>query len=148
MSQIHNEARDKKMNDSLKELIERCMKELNDAHENRHITDQADRVAALFLDVQMQLADYIVELDFKTKMAKNELSRVEGVKYFDYKSAPGADKKMTDAAVQHAIAKDEEVFKVKTELAQHESNQKKWANVMGIMNNGHIFFRTISKNIQ
>ena len=137
------------MDEQLQTMITSCMKELEAAHEARYAPERADRTAALFLDTQLRLASYVVDIDFRTRMSKNELDRVSAEKYFELKAAAltGADKKMTEASLEHAIAKDEAVYKVKEEVARSESEQKKWANVMSIMNNGHIFFRTVSKNI-
>lgn len=132
------------MDEKLSAMLSECMKELEAAHESRYPPEKADRTAALFLSTQLRLTDYAVDLDFKAKMAKNEVERVEAEKYFDFK---GEAAKLTEAALKHATSKDESVNEVKAKLARAESEQKKITNVMNIMNNGHIFFRTISKNI-
>ena len=135
------------MDENLSKMIERCMHELSEAHEGRYSPEKAERTAALFLDAQMRLTDMIAEAEFKRQMAKNELERISAEKYFLTKSASTSSVKLTEEALKHALSKDEDVYKVKEAVAKAESEQRKWQNVLGIMSNGHIFFRNVGKNM-
>jgi len=133
------------LNDSVQDMIGQCLKALAEAHEGKYPAEKAERTAALFLDVQMRLTDVVASFEFKKQMAKNELERLSGEKYFLFKNS-SSDKKITEAALDHSLAKDEDVFKVKQSLAEADKEQKKWQNVMTIMSNGHIYFRNLGKN--
>jgi hypothetical protein len=135
------------MNEDLQRMIDNCLKALTEAHEGRYLPEKAERTAALFLDAQMRLADVVSSAEFKRQMAKNELERISAEKYFFIKNGSSSDKKVTEATLDHAIARDADVFKVKEELARADSDQKKWQHIMNIMSNGHIYFRNVGKNI-
>jgi hypothetical protein len=126
-------------------LVESCFVEMQSASRAKYDVDHADRTAALFLTAQMKLSFLIEEVEMKARNAKNEIERVEGEKYFEYKVA-NSDKKITENMITSYVAKESEVVRVKTECAQLEATLKKWNYVLNVLNNGHVFFRNIAKN--
>lgn len=126
-------------------LIESCFNEMQSASRTSYDTDQADRTAALFLTAQMKLSFLIEDVEMKARNAKNEIERVEGEKYFEYKMA-NTDKKITENMITSYIAKEPGVVQVKSDCASHEASLKKWNYILNVLNNGHVFFRNIAKN--
>jgi len=126
-------------------LIEACLNEMKTASRAKYDTEQADRTAALFLTAQMKLSFLIEDVEMKARHAKNEIERIEGEKYFEYKVS-NVDKKITENMITSYVAKEPDVVRIKTECAQYEANLKKWNYVLSVLNNGHIFFRNIAKN--
>ncbi len=126
-------------------LIEGCFNEMQSASRVSYDTDQADRTAALFLTAQMKLSFLIEDVEMKARNAKNEIERVEGETYFEYKMSK-AGEKITENMITSYVAKEANVVKVKAECAQYEANLKKWNYILNVLNNGHVFFRNIAKN--
>jgi len=130
----------------LEKLLDTCLSELNMAYNGKCDPSRAERNAALFLELQLRLADYVTDAELKAKASKSEIERLSSQKYFEYKSgALGSDKKMTEAALEHAISRDEEVHKMKQEMLKSEAEHKKWNYVINVLSNGHIFYRNLGK---
>jgi hypothetical protein len=131
----------------LSKLLEECLNELNMAYKGKCDADRAERNAALFLEMQIKLADVVSQAELNAKSQKNELERVSSSKYFEYKSG-GGDKKITEASLEHSVNKDEEVCRIKSEMIKFEADYKKWQYVINILSNGHIYYRNLSKRDQ
>jgi len=127
------------------ETIEKCFDEINSASQDKYDSDKADRTAALFLSAQMKLSFLIEEVEMKAKQAKNEISRIEGEKYFSFKEE-NLDKKITENMIVNFIAKDKEIVATKLECAKQEACLKKWVFILNTIRDGHVFYRNISKN--
>lgn len=132
--------------EDLEKLLDKCLQELSEMQGGNCATDKAEKNAALFLEVQIRLAEYLSSAEMKSKMAKSEVERVSAQKYFDYKQgAGGSDKKYTEVALSHMVAKDDEVLKIKQSMLEAEAEYKKWHYVIGVLSNGHILFRNLGK---
>lgn len=132
--------------EDLEKLLDKCINELSEIQKGEYSPEKAERNAALFLEMQIRLADYLSVAEMKAKMAKSEMERVASNKYFEYKQGSiGGDKKMTEVALEHMVAKNEEVFKMKQEMVEYEAEYKKWNYVIGILSNGHILCRNLGK---
>lgn len=131
---------------TLENLLEKCLSELKLAHQGECPPERAEKNAALFLEMQLRLSEHVSDAELKAKMAKNEVERISAQKYFEYKNgALGNEKKLTEAALEHAISKDEEVFKLKEEVVKNESEYKKWNYIINVLSNGHIYYRNLGK---
>lgn len=128
----------------VEEVINNCFNQLQIASRDKYDSDKADKTAALFLTAQMKISFLIEDIELKARSSKNEISRVEGEKYFEYKSN-GSDKK-TENMLASYIAKEPSVVSVKNECAKQESSLKKWNYVLSTLKDGHIYFRNLSKN--
>jgi hypothetical protein len=134
---------------NLEQLLEKCLAELNLASIGECEPDRAEKNAALFLEMQIRLADHISSAEYKSKMAKNEVERVSSQKYFEYKSGSlntsEGKGKLTEAALEHAISKDEDIFKLKEEMVKSEAEYKKWNYIHNVLSNGHVMYRGMSR---
>lgn len=132
--------------EELEKLLEKCLAELKLAYDGDCQPERADKNAALFLEMQLRLSDYLSNAELKARRSKGEVERLSSQKYFEYKTgALGSDKKMTEAALEHSIAKDDEIFKLKESQIQMEAEHKKWNYVMNVLSNGHVYFRGVGK---
>ncbi len=127
------------------QVIEKCFDAMQAASREKYDAVEADKIAALFLVAQMKLSFLMEDIEMKSKNAKNEIIRLEGEKYFDYK-IQNMDKKITENMLVNYVAKEPDIVKVKIECAQHESALKKWNYLLGTLKDGHIYFRNIGKN--
>jgi len=126
-------------------FVEKCFDEMQEASLNKYDADKADRTAALFLAAQMKMSFWIEDVEMKAKNAKNEITRIEGEKYFDYKTE-NSDKKVTENMVASYVAKDADIVRTRRECAAYESELKKLNYILGTLKDSHIYFRNLSKN--
>jgi hypothetical protein len=126
-------------------IIENCFNEIQGASRAKYDTEMADKTAALFLVAQMKLSFLIEEVELKAKNAKNEITRIEGEKYFEYKTS-NADKKITENMLASYVAKEPDIVRARVECATHEANLKKWNYLLSTLKDSHIYFRNLSKN--
>ena|ERR1700723_1900826 len=129
----------------VEKLIEECFNEINASSREKYDSDKADRTAALFLAAQMKLSFLIEDIELRARQAKNEITRIEGEKYFEIKIA-GGDKKITENALLSALAKEPDIVASKLECAKQEASLKKWIYVLNTLKDSHIYFRNLSKN--
>ena len=129
----------------VEDLIDRCFSEMHEASRDRYDAEKADKTAALFLMAQMKLSFLIEEVELKAKNAKNEITRIEGEKYFEYKTI-NADKKVTENMITNFVAKEPDIVNARRECATFEATLKKWNYVLASLKDGHVFFRNLSKN--
>jgi hypothetical protein len=128
----------------IEKLIEECFAEISASSREKYDTDKADRTAALFLAAQMKLSFLIEEIELHARQAKNEITRIEGEKYFEFKMGAG-DKKITENMLASYVAKDTDIVSAKQAAAQQESALKKWNYVLSTLKDSHIYFRNLSK---
>lgn len=126
-------------------MIEQCYAELSAASRKKYDSEEADRTASMFLIAQMKLSFLIEDVELKARQAKNEIARLEGEKYFEYKTS-NTEKKITENMLTNYLAKSSDIVDAKTEAAKHESTLKKWSYVLNTLKDGHIYFRNIGKN--
>lgn len=124
--------------------IETCFSKLQKASSETLDSQDADKTAALFLVAQFKVSSLIEEVEMKARNSKNEISRIEGEKYFFYKTS-NVEKKLTENTLSSYIAKEPDIVQAKTDCAQHESNLKKWNYILGVLKDGHIYFRNLGK---
>jgi hypothetical protein len=126
-------------------IIEECFNEISASSRMKYDSDKADRTAALFLMAQMKLSFLIENVEFGAKQAKNEVTRIEGEKYFDYKMS-AIDKKITENMITSHVAKESDIVAAKLECAKQEAALKKWNYLLNTLKDSHIYFRNLSKS--
>ena len=129
----------------VEELVQKCLLETKLAHQDRYDADKAERTAACFLDARLELATFIGDVELRARQAKTEIDRIEAEKYFFYKKEK-AGEKVTETLLAQFVAKDPEVVKAKSDAASYEADLKKWNYIMDSLKDGHLYFRSVSKN--
>ena len=126
------------------ELVEQCLEETKAASRDKYDLAKADRTASLCLTTQLKMSLLIEDAELAAKKAKNEVSRIEGETYFEYKQSGG--EKKTEAMITAYVAKSPAVVAAKQECAEKEAAIKKWNYVLNAIKDGHVFFRNLTKN--
>jgi hypothetical protein len=129
----------------VEELISQCFSETEKASRENYDFMKADKTAALFLTAQYKLSLLIEDIEFDAKNSKNEVSRLEGEKYFEFKTE-NADKKTTDSMINAYIAKSQDIIDAKKSYAKNESILKKYNFILNTLKDGHVYFRNLNKN--
>lgn len=133
---------------NIESVIETCFFEMEAASQAKYDSDKADKTAALFLTAQMRLSFLIEDIEMKAKLAKNEITRIEGEKYFEFKTGGTSDKvpKITENMLTSYVAKDPAIVAAKLECSKQEATLKKWNYISNVLKDSHIYFRNIGKN--
>lgn len=134
--------------DLVTEFIEKVSKELRLAHTEKYEMERAELTAALCLEAQKELSEFLAEAELLAKERKLEVESIEGEMYLHYKyeyKIDGKDNKLSDVGVQSLVAKDENVKKAKKKQYEAEANFSKWKNLFGMLKDGHIYFRGLAK---
>jgi len=129
------------------EVVERLISaislEINDAHKQKYEMENADSTAALCLEAQRELAEFLSDAEFLAKEKKTEVERIESEQYFYYKGK--AVGRTSDAALKQETAKDKEVLKAKKVQFRAEADYNKWRNLFGFLKDAHHYFRGVAK---
>lgn len=126
-------------------IVESCLKETESASRKRYDVEQADKTAAYFLMAQLKLSLVIEEVEMKAKNSKNEITRLEGQKYFEYKEN-NLEKKTTENMIVNYVAKDPDIINAKADCVKFEASIKKYNYILNILKDGHVYFRNLTKN--
>lgn len=129
---------------SVKKMVSEVSNELRMVHSGKYDEKRAIKTAALALKAQIDLAEFLSDVEGTAKGMKNEVKAVEAEVYFDHRSS--AEKKMSEAALQQLIAKDKRTVVAEAKAVEAEKVAKKWGIVFGTMKEAHIFFRNLGKN--
>lgn len=131
--------------DKIEEMSEVLSDAMDAVYQGRFDILRAERMAALALSMQMELAKFLADSEWRAKQAKQELKYVSAEAHSKYKSMP-SEKKLTDNALEQLVNKDKNVRDVDAKVAELECEFKKWQYVHGTLRDGHIFFRNLGKN--
>lgn len=133
--------------DSVEFIIEQISIEFKAAHHSKYEPKKAELTAALCLEAQKQLAQFLSDAELLSKERKSEVERVEAEKYFYYKEnqKKSDEKSYSDVALNRLVAKDQEVVSAKKEQYQAEADFGKYKNLFGVLKDAHIFFRGLAK---
>lgn len=127
--------------ENAKHMINEVQIELDLVHQGKYDFERAKRTAALALRAQMEISEFLADLEGRTKKVKYALSFIESEAYFDQKNL--TDKKLSEAALQQLIVRDKEVIKTKSDLIEAEVHFKNWEKFFITMKDAHIFFRNL-----
>jgi len=124
-------------------LINKISKELKIAHSQKYDATQAELTAALVLDAQKELSEFLSDAELISKEKKAEVERVEAERYYFYKE--NSESKTSDVALTRLVSKDELVLTAKKEQYSAESDFSKYKNLFGMLKDAHVFFRGLAK---
>ena len=127
--------------DVVKKMVNEVQDELAMVHMSKYDLERAKRTAALALRAQMEMSEFLSDLEGRAKGIKHSIAIIESEVYFDQKNL--ADKKLSEAALQQCIAKDKEVVKAKAELIDAEREFRLWEKLFNSLKDAHIFFRNL-----
>jgi len=132
------------LENAVKRMVSEVSQELRLVHSGKYDEKRAIKTAALALKTQIDLAEFLSDVEGTAKGAKNEVKAVEAEVYFDHRSS--SEKKITEGALQQVVAKDKRTTLAEAKAVEAEKIAKKWGIVFGTMKEAHIFFRTLGKN--
>lgn len=127
--------------DSVESMASEIIDELGLVHTGRYDVDRARRTAALALKAQMEMAEFLSDLEGRAKGSKNTVELKESEAYFDAKES--SEKKVSEAALQQLVIKNNKVTLAKYDAIEAEKEFKKWSSIFLVLKEAHIFFRNL-----
>jgi len=131
--------------DKVEVMIEKIMIEFRKAHSRKYEPEDAEKTAALCLEAQKELTEFLSDAELISKEKKLEVERIEAEKIFYYKSLKNGGEKVTDTILKAYVAKDDDVCNAKKGQYKAEADFNKWKNLLNVLKDGHLFFRGVSK---
>ena len=123
--------------------IQDLSKIIQEAYETEVTMGEAEKHAARFLSMQIQLSSSLKETDLDARMRKTGLKTLKAAVYL--KEATKTEKKPSDVMLEAMINQDKLVISAQDELDAAEVLRNELQSQYDICREAHIFFRGISK---
>lgn len=105
---------------------------------------KSERMAALALTAQMELAKFSADAEWRAKHAKLEIKHVSAEANYKLRTT-STEKKISEAALEQLVNRDPNVIKAELNMAEIERDAKQWQNYYGTLRDAHVFFRNLGK---
>ncbi|HVI40214.1 MAG TPA: hypothetical protein VM577_06105 [Anaerovoracaceae bacterium] len=115
---------------------------MNEVYLGHFDYSKADRIAALALTVQIELAKFAADAEWRARQAKAEIKHISAEANYRYRTS--ADKKISEAALEQLVNKDPDVKNAELKMAEYERDAKRWQNYYNTLKDAHIFFRSLN----
>lgn len=112
----------------------------------RGVFDQSEaaQMAAVCLLARNYLIKTLGEADLRANSLKHDIKFAQAEAYITAKNTP-SDKKLTDAGLTHVINKDDNVNKITKEQLVAAKEAKDLDNILDLLKDAHISFRSLMK---
>jgi hypothetical protein len=123
----------------------KALVELDSLYRGTFDETEADSAAALCLLSQAALVQVLASAEFKARSLKRDIDFAKAEAYSNIKGNPPDGKKVTEAALTQLIIKDPEVQRLGRDQNLAEKEAKELSNILSILKDAHITFRSLSK---
>ena len=109
-------------------------------------TVDAPRVAAMVLDTQMEMAEFIADAEAAALRAKHLSDFIEADKITKIgKEFVAEGKKVSETALKRMATVSDEVKESKEAMVEAGQEYKKWRDIHSMLASAHVFFRNFGK---
>ena len=126
-----------------KQLCETLEAKIQKSYEEGVTLEEAERLAAEFLQAQLITSSELKKADLDTRMRKTGVKAIRAAVYLD--TVNKAEKKPTEAAIEHTINISDIVEKEQSAFDKAEVEKDELTRYYNIFREGHIYYRGISK---
>lgn len=131
------------MNKLLTTFCESLKKDITRSYEEGVTMEEAEKLAAKFLDGSMQVADALKVADLDRRMKKAGVKAVKASAYLN--AATQGDKKPSDKLIEAVIDSDEVVIKQQEMFDSSEVEFNALSGYLDIFREAHVYYRGIAK---
>lgn len=125
------------------ELCKTLEDKIKSSYEEGVTIEVAERLAGEFLYAQMVLSTELKKSDLNARMRKSGVKAIRAAIYMD--SVNKAEKKPTEAQIEHTINMNEIVCGEQLDLDKAEVDKSELERYYGIFKEAHIYYRGIAK---
>ncbi len=127
----------------MRDLYKKLEAKIQASYENGTTLEEAERLAAEFLQAQIQISDELKKSDLDARMKKSGLKAIRGAVYQDIVSK--VEKKPTESMLEAQLNTDELIRGEQNNLDTAEVEKAALERYYDIFVNAHIFYRGVSK---
>lgn len=139
-------AEDNNIELGFKSFYDKVLKELDVLYRGVYDASDAEHTAALCLIAQSHLIPLQAEAEFRARAAKRDIEFIKAEAFERVKIQPNDNfKKITDALAKELVNKDEKVLEVYKQYNEAEKEAKQLTNILFLLKDAHITFRSLSK---
>lgn len=124
-------------------LCEDLEKDIKNAYEGGVTVDDAEKLAAKFLDAQIQVGNELSTVDLDARMKKQGLKAIKAAVYLE--EAGKSDKKPSDVFLAAKVDSSPLVDEAQKAFDSAEVTRNMLDNYLSVFRESHIYFRGISK---
>jgi hypothetical protein len=124
-------------------LCEELTKVLQSAYEEGVTIEQAERLAARFLQAQIVASQELSAIDLDARMRKSGTKAIKAAVYMEH--ATKTEKKPSDTYLQALVDMDKLVLSEQRGLDEAEVLRDQIQNYLNIFKDGHIYMRGVAK---
>lgn len=128
-----------------KKLYNKVLEELDTLYRGVYDPSEAAQTAALCLLAQAALIRMQATAELNARGLKRDIDFAKAEVYFEIKKNADPGKKLTDKALDHLVNKNDRVHKLYQEQNQAEKEAKEWNNILSLLKDAHITFRSFAK---
>jgi hypothetical protein len=129
--------------DDFDKLCAELRAQIVSSYESGVTVEDAERLAAKFLDGQMQVADRLRDADLDARMRKSGIKSIKAAVYLEHASK--SDKKPSDAFLSNIVESTDSVRTSQDELDAAEVEVERLRNYLQTFQAAHVHYRNISK---
>lgn len=127
-------------------LYSKVLEELDVLHRGVYDPTEAVQTAALCLLSQAPLIRIIGSAELRAKSLKRDVEFEKAQVYLSLKKDPPSEvKKLTEETLKQLVTQNKNVQKLILDQAQAEKEVKELINILALIRDAHITFRTVSK---
>lgn len=128
------------------ERYNRVLEELRALDAGQFDDTEAKNVAALCLRAQLALSKAQTSAEARGKALKKNVEFEKASAYLKFKKDPPKDLgKMTEATLNALVNSDEKVNEIINQQIEAERQAKDYTNILNVLANAHVTFRTLIK---
>ena len=124
---------------------DKVLEELDVLHRGVYDSDEGTQTAALCLLTQAPLIKIQAAAELRAKSLKRDIEFTRASVYARLRANPPDGKKVTDTALKQLVEQDSEVHQLYQEQNTAEKEARELANVLALLRDAHITFRSIAK---
>ncbi len=128
---------------NFKDYCKQLEAKIQSSYESGVTLEQSEKLAAEFLHAQMKVSEELKTADLDSRMRKSGVKAVRAAIYAE--TCSKADKKPTEAQIEHTINSNEIVQNEQLELDKAEVSRDDLERYFSIFKESHIYFRNVSK---
>lgn len=141
-----NASQEKTLQESFESFYEKVIQELDVLYRGVFDQDEATQAAALCLLTQAPLIKIQAVAEFRARSLKRDIDFKKAQVYARLRSDKTPDgKKMTDTAAAQLLNQDPDIHKLYDEQNKAEKEAKELSNILSLLKDAHITFRSIAK---
>jgi hypothetical protein len=135
---------DERLLKSFQGFYDKVIAELDVLYRGVFDSDEGNQAAALCLLAQAPLIKIQAAAEFRARSLKRDIDFKKAEVYSKLKSE-NSGKKMTEAALQQLLNQDLDIHQLYDDQNKAEKEAKELANILSLLRDAHITFRSIAK---